>query len=404
MKSTGTQDGKQSSYGYRECIVDGALALVLRISRCSGVAPLCFTPVETGWRIAVSPRLAWLQNVFMTVISMVCLTAVFLDFLEDPDERIRIGESAVTAFVWIADFVLVLAIASLAVYRGSTRMERLIRLLTELQQIDLDLNNTRCVKTEKKGILVVTVMVVSILSIQFVEVYLKTQSFIEKDYNWSIMIMYSSYYVANYLGILALLQWGFVALALYRAAATVNQRLLRLHHEHFAAYPLQLQSMIRRLASSYGHTGELMRQMNEINGTIIIAILMADFLHLVITPYYLLLNLDSNAGMLLSVMIPFLWSLMHSATLMLTVEPCHWTQEQRETTKFLLSRVTVRLAPKSKLLARELDQFAKQIVLANVKFSPLGVLTLGRPLVASVLQGSPSKACNKFLTPLGGSY
>ncbi|XP_061722398.1 gustatory receptor for sugar taste 43a-like [Cydia pomonella] len=145
--------------------------------------------------------------------------------------------------------------------------------------------------------------------------------------------------------------------------------------------------MVRRLASSYGHIGELMRQMNETNGTIIIAILMAVFLHLLVTPYYSLRALNSNANVLEVVLVPLCWTFLQIAILLLTVEPCHWTHEQRETTKFLLSRVTVRLAPKSKLLARELDHFAKQICLSNIKFSPLGVLTLGRPLVASMFGG-----------------
>ncbi|XP_063389071.1 uncharacterized protein LOC134674846 [Cydia fagiglandana] len=310
-----------------ECVVGGALSLVLRASRCSGVAPLSITAADAGWRVAVSPPLDVLQRVFMTALNLVCLAALILDFQEDPSKRIRVGDSAVTSFVWIADLALVLAIASLAVYRGSARMEEMLRLLRELQKINTDLKNTGCAKVEKIGAIVMTSFLISTIMIQFAEVYLKTKFFIDKGYNWPIMIMYSSYYVANYMGLLARLQWGYVALGVHGAAATVNQRLLRLHHvklkfeenatleaylsppkpvvdcfterhydisptgSDFAAYPLQVQSMVRRLASSYGHIGELMRQMNESNGTIIIAILMAAFLHLVVTPYYLLLTL-----------------------------------------------------------------------------------------------------------------
>ncbi|XP_063541565.1 gustatory receptor for sugar taste 43a-like [Cydia strobilella] len=413
---------KQSSYGYRdpptECLVGGALSLVLRISRCAGVAPLKFTAADAGWRIAVSPPLDVYQRVFITALNFVGLAALILDFREDPSKRIRVGESTVTTFVCIADLTLVLAIASLAVYRGSARMEKLIRLLRDLQKINADLNNTGCKKMEKISVIAVTSILLSTLMVQFADAYMWFKYCIDKGYNWSIMIMYSSYYIGNYLGLLALLQWGFVTLAVHDAAVAVNQHLLRLHHvklkagetamlevkpvvdcfterhyditlpgSDFAAYPLQVQSMVRRLASSYGHIGELMRQMNETNGTIIMAILMAAFLHLVLTPYYMFLILNSGNTLLNAMVLPLSWIFLHITVLLLTVEPCHWTQEQRETTKFLLSRVTVRLAPQSTLLARELKQFAKQTVLSNVKFSALGVLTLGRPLVASMLGG-----------------
>ncbi|XP_063541563.1 gustatory receptor for sugar taste 43a-like [Cydia strobilella] len=403
-----------------ECQVGGALSLVLRISRCAGVAPLRFTAADAGWRIAVSPPLDVYQRVFITALNVAGLAAVILDFQEDPSKRLRVGESVVTTFICIADLALVLAIASLAVYRGSARMEKLIRLLRDLQKINADLNNTGCKKMEKIGVIAVTSILLTALMVQFADAYMWFNYYIDEGYNWSIMIMYSSYYIGNYVGLLALLQWGFVTLAVHDAAVAVNQHLLRMHHvklkaeetvmlevnlsppkpvvdcfterhyditppgSDFAAYPLQVQSMVRRLAASYGHIGELMRQMNETNGTIIMAILIAEFLHLVNNPYYMFLLLNSGVSDLEAVVVPLCWIFLDITILLLIIEPCHWTQEQRETTKSLLSRVTVRLAPKSTLLARELNQFAKQTVLSNVKFSALGVLTLARPLVASV--------------------
>ncbi|XP_061723011.1 uncharacterized protein LOC133529331 [Cydia pomonella] len=218
-----------------ECLVGGALSLVLRISRCSGVAPLRCTAAEADWRIAVSPPLDIFNRVFMTVLNLVGLAAIIRDFREDPSKRIHVGESAVTACVWISDLGLVLAIASLAVYRGSARMKKFIKLLRELHKINDDLNNTKCVKMEKIGVIAVTSFLMSTMIIQVAQIYLLTKLFINRGCNWSIMLMYSSYYVANCLGLLALLQWGFVVLAVYSAAATVNQHLLRLHHGDYSS-------------------------------------------------------------------------------------------------------------------------------------------------------------------------
>ncbi|XP_061722774.1 uncharacterized protein LOC133529151 [Cydia pomonella] len=88
---------------------------------------------------------------------------------------------------------------------------------------------------EKIGVIAVTSLLMSAITIQFVVVYTVTNFFIEKECNWWIMLIYNSYYVAYSLGLLVLLQWGFVALAVHGASASVNQHLERLHHgEYFS--------------------------------------------------------------------------------------------------------------------------------------------------------------------------
>lgn len=55
-----------------------------------------------------------------------------------------------------------------------------------------------------------------------------------------------------------------------------------------------VQTTIRRLALSYCRIGDVMMQMNAGNGIILILMIMANFLRLVLSPYYLLLNVCKN--------------------------------------------------------------------------------------------------------------
>ncbi|XP_073947806.1 gustatory receptor for sugar taste 43a-like [Choristoneura fumiferana] len=113
---------------------------------------------------------------------------------------------------------------------------------------------------------------------------------------------------------------------------------------------------------------------------------MANSFRLVLSPYYLLLNIFDEDDVVMShVLLQGNWIAFHIVKLLLITEPCHWIQEQREHTEFLLSQLTVHLAPKSESVSKEIDQFAKQVVLNKAKFMPLGIFSLSRPLIVTIL-------------------
>ncbi|XP_026763878.3 gustatory receptor for sugar taste 43a-like [Galleria mellonella] len=80
-----------------------------------------------------------------------------------------------------------------------------------------------------------------------------------------------------------------------------------------------------------------------------------------------------------------LWCIVHFISLILLVEPCHWTQEEVNRTHILVSLLTDRASAADNLLNAELNQFYKHLTLNKVAFSPLGMFTMGRPLCATIV-------------------
>nr|AXF48821.1 gustatory receptor GR8.1 [Lobesia botrana] len=409
-----------------ECVVSGSLAHLLRASSRAGVCPLRFTRVQNGWLMAVSSPLAAIQRVFMTVLNLVMLAAFIMDFCQDPEDRIRVGETTLKAFVWISDMALMMVIASIAVYMGPSRMESLIQVQNQLQQVSIELKMQEpSAKSERFrnivifGIIIWAIMILSADFCSFLEIS------ISEDKMWSIMCMYSTYYVGNLMGVLVVVQWAYAVVAVRSTVIALNEELYKLRHANIqsetsatledllwppksernnlvdcfsrprkinpggdsSASLLQAQATIRRLALSHERISDLTRQMNATNGLFLMIVLMSTFLRLVLTPYYLLLRLENDERVVSETVLQLNWSVFHVLVLLLTIEPCHWTQEQMERTQILLSQLVVHLAPKCERLSKELDQFAKQILLSNTKFMTLGIYPLARPLMATIFGG-----------------
>ncbi|XP_047999599.1 gustatory receptor for sugar taste 43a-like [Leguminivora glycinivorella] len=261
------------------------------------------------------------------------LVGVILDFFQPAGKRIRLGETVLQAFVWVSDLVLVMVIASLVIYRGSAQMESMQRVLNQLQQIKFDLNMTGpAAKTEKMKSFAMIIMLL-----------------------WMMSVMMTDF----------VLQYQFPGSLL--------------------ALPSQAETLVSRLALSHERISDIMRQMNDTHGLFLMIVLMSTFLRLVLTPYYMLIQQTNSE--VFGVTLSLFWTLVHVAILILTIEPCHWTHTQRQHTATLLGQLIVHVAPKCERLSKELDQFAKQIMLGNAKFATLGVYTLDRKLMATILGG-----------------
>ncbi|XP_063541535.1 gustatory receptor for sugar taste 43a-like [Cydia strobilella] len=404
-----------------ECVVSGALALLLRASTYAGVCPLRFTRTFDGWRPSPSASIAAAQRLIMTVFNAVMLAAFILDICLEPEQRIRIGETTLKMFVWCSDMLLMMMIASVAVYMAPERMHHLVHVLDQLRQVSTELKINPSARSEKFKSITIVCIPLWAASILIADFYSFLCPLIDSKM-WYIMCMYGPYYIGNLMGVLVLLQWSCAVLAVHAAVVAVNDELATLRIAKFELEPTtaledllrplnserntlvdcftkpaktpgdsmtlsQAQATIRCLALSHERISELTRQLNASNGLFLMFVLMSTFIRLVVTPYYLLQRFDHGERILYELLIQINWSLFHVITLLLTIEPCHWTQEQRERTQILLSHLMVHLAPKCERLSKELDQFAKQILLSNAKYMPLGVYALARPLMATILGG-----------------
>ncbi|XP_061722790.1 putative gustatory receptor 28b [Cydia pomonella] len=390
MKTPRTTLGQRKLNNYVDegMYAEGTLALILRLCICAGVGPLRASRARDGWRFHVSTPLAVLQVVACTVINFIMLIGVILDFHQPPGKRIRTGETVLQAFIWVSDVVLVMVIASLVIYRGPAQMKSLQRVLNQLQQIQFDLSiNGPPTKTEKIKSLAMVIMLMWMMSVMMTDFVLHTMRSRSREGSmWTIMLFYGVYYFADLQGALAVVKWACTALAVNEGATALNCHLQRLlHGSQFLALPSQAETLIRRLALSHERISDVMRQMSDTNGLFLMIVLMSTFLRLVLTPYCMLIERPNSE--VFGVTLSLFWSLVHVTILILTIEPCHWTHIQRQNTAILLGQLIVHLAPKCERLSKELDQFTKQLMLGDAKFDTLGVYTLDRQLMATILGG-----------------
>ncbi|XP_073948597.1 uncharacterized protein isoform X2 [Choristoneura fumiferana] len=343
------------------CVVSGPTAAVLRASRVLGAAPLRVARAHAAWRVSPSPTLAVLQRLLITACNIVMLVALGLDFTQDPNCRIRGGDSTLKAVIWIVDMFLVMLIANLTVYMGPCRMVNLINVLNQLLQINFELKiNPPSAKSDTMKSFAIICYLVWSTGIQLLDIYNLMVTAVKDNKMWPIMCMYFTYYYSNVVGVAMVLQWNCTARGTHAAAAAINQQLRQLRYVNLEPKPKAVEELFRVSHSVSSLVDALSVHRNTV---------------------------DDDDVVVLVVAMQVNWSMFHMINLILIVEPCHWTQEERDHTGHLLSQLTVYLAPKCERISKELDQFAKQVTLDNAQFRPLGIHTLARPLVATILGG-----------------
>ncbi|XP_047999598.1 uncharacterized protein LOC125236721 [Leguminivora glycinivorella] len=407
----------------------GALAVLLRLCCVVRVVPLRSTrslhdKPSCGKRcFETSASLATQQAAAMTLLNLAMITSIVLDFRQEPEKRLRVGSVFLKTLIWLTEIVLVMGIASLAVYTGLAQMKCLKRVLKCCQKIKSDLNVTNTsAKTERIKSVIMVLLLIWVVFVMIMDFIFYIPKYL--DGTMTILCLQLSFYVAHLLWWLAVLRWALTVEVVHDAATAVNHRLLSfrlavlkpvpmtlqefLSKPHsistvincitdpdFTAkttkpknqnitYPAQLKTLIRRLTLSHERIGDIMRQMNKTNGLQLMIILMTAFMKLVVTPYYMLLyTLDEKTSVLFDVILSLNWSLVILTILVLTIEPCHRVHSQRERTSVLLSHLVAHVAPSSQL-SQDLDQFLKLVLLNDPRFKPLGTYALDRPMMAMV--------------------
>ncbi|KAJ8711463.1 hypothetical protein PYW07_008705 [Mythimna separata] len=80
----------------------------------------------------------------------------------------------------------------------------------------------------------------------------------------------------------------------------------------------------------------------------------------------------------------FLWCVTHMLRMIVVVEPGHYTIAEGKRTEGLVCRLMTS-APSTGILPSRLEIFSRQLMLQSVSYAPMGMCTLHRPLIASVI-------------------
>ncbi|XP_052751839.1 uncharacterized protein LOC113522716 [Galleria mellonella] len=309
-----------------QCLVSDATAMVLYVSRAAGIAPLRFRRHRDGWLISVSPS-AFVYSIILTLIigslylciakfqslfgtirfkNLYCLVAtgiggVVLDFSVDPSRSLRV-RTPTKRILWIADFSVVMLTMLVAAFARNIKKEKAYCL-----GVDVDGNfclTSRC---------------------RVLHICQPGETLSER------------FYMGAYFALILLeMQFIFGVIMVYTAVEALNEPLTNLleiadckqNCITIIQKPKRHCETVRHLAVSYIKLCLVVREANRCHAITVLMMFCSNLTHLVITPYYLLLTLFSARNHPGMVLLELAWCLAHIISLLMLVEPCHWTQDE----------------------------------------------------------------------------
>ncbi|XP_025263741.1 gustatory receptor for sugar taste 43a [Camponotus floridanus] len=138
---------------------------------------------------------------------------------------------------------------------------------------------------------------------------------------------------------------------------------------------------ISQLATVHATLCDTVSLINTAYGVIVLVITIACLIHLIITPYALLMDADPIRETLF-VIVEGLWCIFHIWTLLVIVEPAYATLMQAKKTAVLVSQLLS--VDHDREGIKQLEIFSLQLLHRPLEFSACGLFTLDRTLVTSI--------------------
>ncbi|CAG9791600.1 unnamed protein product [Diatraea saccharalis] len=128
--------------------------------------------------------------------------------------------------------------------------------------------------------------------------------------------------------------------------------------------PSKTMSDIRRLASMYPEVCEVAKEMDSCHDVGVLLLLLSFLLHLVITPYYLIVKITSSRCLDIAAGVQVLWCGLHLACTFVAAEPSYRTQLEVKRINSLIARMI--LQSNNGLVLKELKKFSTCLLLNEI--------------------------------------
>ncbi|XP_069356614.1 gustatory receptor for sugar taste 43a-like isoform X3 [Maniola hyperantus] len=423
------------------CVVGGAHAFILRISSFFGLAPLRFESRSNGFSVGISNAMCIYSYILVTVLVICTIFGLVAEINVGVDLSVRMS-SRMSQFVSTCDVLVVVITAGAGVYGAPKRMRNMLKFMESIASVDTSIGAHYSLATERKlcAILVAILLFFSVLITDDFCFYALQAKKIDRQ--WDIVTNYIGFYLLWYVVMILELQFAFTALSVRARFQAVNDA-LALTARHISV-PLMTVSVekakeptplnifairvaaesrrcatnvsllvdsmpgkehaviirnavsgepklivppceaIRRLACLHGALCNVVHRIGNSYGLPLIVILISTLLHLIVTPYFLIMEIIVSSHRIHFLVLQFLWCVTHVLRMFVVVEPCHYTITEGKRTEALVCRLMTS-TPSTGMLPSRLELFSRQLMLQSISYTPLGMCTLDRPLVASVL-------------------
>ncbi|XP_041972558.1 gustatory receptor for sugar taste 43a-like [Aricia agestis] len=418
-----------------QCIVGGAHAFILRISSFFGLAPLKFESRGDGFSVTISHPMCVYSYILVTVLVILTIFGLVAEITVGVELSVRMS-SRMAQFVSACDVLVVVVTALAGVYGAPRRMRKMLKFMESIASVDTNIGAYYSTTTERKlcaCLLAILTFFTVLLADDFCFYTLQAKKI---DRQWNVVTNYVGFYLLWYVVMMLELQFAFTALSVRARFRAVNDAIaLTARHTHMpvekAREPAQMNvfairtgpaeprdhnvsllldtlpgkehaiinrnpvngeakllvppcEAIRRLAVLHGALCDVVHNIDRSYGLPLVVILMSTLLHLIVTPYFLIMEIILSTHRLHFLVLQFLWCATHIIRMVVVVEPCHYTITEGKRTEELVCRLMAS-TPSTGMLPSRLEIFSRQLMLQSVSYSPMGICTLDRPLIASVL-------------------
>ncbi|XP_072745372.1 gustatory receptor for sugar taste 43a-like [Anoplolepis gracilipes] len=138
---------------------------------------------------------------------------------------------------------------------------------------------------------------------------------------------------------------------------------------------------ISKLVTVHGSLCDTISLINSAYGVVVLAVTITCLIHLIITPYFMIMETDGKREPLFFV-VEVLWCIFHVSRLLMIVQPTYATRMQGKKTAILVSQLLS--ASHDRKETKQLEIFSLQLLHRPLEFSVCGLFTLDRTLVTSV--------------------
>nr|AGK90011.1 gustatory receptor 4 [Helicoverpa armigera] len=418
------------------CVVGGTHAFILRISSFFGLAPLRFESRSNGFTVSISGAMCVYSYILVTVLVICTIFGLVAEINVGVELSVRMS-SRTSQVVSTCDVLVVVATAGAGVYGAPRRMRNMLKFMENIASVDTSIGGQYSLVTERKlcGIILAILIFFSILIADDFTFYALQAKKLDRE--WDVVTNYLGFYLLWFVVLILELQFAFTALSVRARFSAVNDalaltarqvsipvekpksssplniyaiRVAPVDSQHSANVSLLVDTMtgrehvviikrtasgeprlvvspcdaVRRLAALHGTLCDVVNSIDDSYGLPLVVILISTLLHLIVTPYFLIMEIIVSTNRIHFLVLQFLWCVTHMLRMIVVVEPGHYTIAEGKRTEGLVCRLMTS-APSTGVLPSRLEIFSRQLMLQSVSYAPMGMCTLHRPLIASVI-------------------
>ncbi|KAJ3618366.1 hypothetical protein MTP99_006368 [Tenebrio molitor] len=385
-----------------EVLVTAELYQVLQpfifVTRTFGFLPIICKKSGSDYKLRWSLFYTVYSYILGSFMMMVSMNGLHED-LHSADS-VRMGNSTVK-YVTLIDLGEIIVTVYIGILVTPFKLKHLWRILECFHKIDAVVPQKSVKKERRRTIVSILIAISCVLFVLTYELYLWGEISDKSGLLWVFMkryfILFSTYFMVF---IQEMPYWNFASLIRKRieglnqcleSGLEVFKNLTKLwitpvktkdrNKRSSESFGVLSYDRVVNLMKMYELIGDSVDATNDFCNVSILFIMFSCLLHLVVTPYFLLVEVANN-GYFIFIFLQFSWTMLHCGRLMVIVETCQYCLDEHQKTVDLVFKLLSCELPEE--VKDQLKVFALQLSGRKVKFSSFSMMKINRSLLTAI--------------------